>query len=179
MRQGFFALVGLALTATRLLFAALLLLAALSATAAPKASLSTGKVMNPRDVLQEAPGALLGDKVYAEVNSASLPKLYDEFRSELFKRGILKRDDRYTCKHFAALFTEMAQTRYFEESYRSTGPASALAIGSIWYVRDDGRGPHAIVQILSERGRIYLEPQTGQEIALSPKEEASAYFRFF
>ncbi|MEJ1973791.1 MAG: hypothetical protein WDM96_15420 [Lacunisphaera sp.] len=35
-----------------------------------------------------------------------------------------------------------------------------------------------IVQIPSERGRIYFEPQTGREVALSPKEEASAYFRF-
>lgn len=152
---------------------------ALTAQAAPKHRLSTGRVMNPADVLRAAPGALLGDRYYAEVNSASLPKLYNDFRDELFEHGIVKRDDRYTCKHFAALFAEMAQARFFKENFRTNTQARALAIGSIWYVRDDGQGPHAIVQVLTERGRIYLEPQTGQEVALSSREEASTYFRFF
>lgn len=168
-----------ALTACRFPLTALLLLSALTATAAPKAKLSTGRVMNPVDVLHAAPGAVLGDRYYAEVNSASLPKLYSDFRDQLFEYGIVKREDNYTCKHFAALFAEMAQARYFKESFRSRGQARALAIGSIWYVRDDDQVPHAIVQVLTERGRIYFEPQTGREVALSPKEEASTYFRFF
>lgn len=147
--------------------------------AAPKIKISTGKVMNPGDILQQAPGALLGDKFYAEVNSASLPKLYDDFREELFEHGIVQSDERYTCKHFAALFAELAQAKYFKESHRTDTKARALAIGSFWYVRDNDGGPHAIVQILTERGRIYFEPQTGKEVKLSEKEEASAYFRFF
>lgn len=150
-----------------------------SALAAPKAKLATGRVLKPADMLQVVPGALLGDRYYAEVNSASLPKLYNDFRETLSDHGIVKSDDRYTCKHFAALFAEMAQAWYYKESTRSGTQARALAIGSIWYLRDDGQVPHAIVQVLTERGRVYLEPQTGQEVALSPKEEASAYFRFF
>lgn len=150
-----------------------------TAAAATPVRFSTGRVIGPVEVLREAPGALLGDRAYAQVNSAALPKLYAEFREQLFEQGIVKRDDSYTCKHFAALFAEMAQARYFRENVKSTMPAHALAIGSIWYVRDDGRGPHAIVQALTERGRIYLEPQTGKEVALSAREEASAYFRFF
>jgi hypothetical protein len=152
---------------------------AAAAVAAPKQRLATGRVLNPGEVLREVPGALLGDSYYAEVNSASLPRLYRDFRAQLSERGILRREDRFTCKHFAGLFAEMAQADFAREMHRSPSKARALAIGSIWYVRDDGAGPHAIVQALTERGRIYFEPQTGREIALSPKEEASAYFRFF
>jgi len=147
--------------------------------AAPKAKLATGRVIAPAEVLQAAPGAVLGDRYYAEVNSAALPKLYQDFREELFDHGILQRTDQYTCKHFAAFFAEIAQAKFYAENFRGKTDARALAIGSIWYVRDHDGGPHAIVQILTERGRIYLEPQTGKEIALSPKEEASTYFRFF
>ena len=138
-----------------------------------------GRLPSIWDTFSHTPGAVLGDRYYAEVNSAALPRLYDDFREELFKNNIFRRTDGYTCKHFAALFAEMAQARYYKESFRSPPPARALAIGSIWYVPDDGQVPHAIVQVLTERGRIYLEPQTGQEVALSPKEEASTYFRFF
>ncbi len=155
------------------------LLLVTTASAASKLPLTTGRVLNPGEVLHAVPGALLGDTSYAEVNSASLPRLYRDFRDELFERGIMRRSDRFTCKHFAGLFAEMAQADFAREMHRSNSKARALAIGSIWYVRDDGAGPHAIVQALTERGRIYLEPQTGREISLSPREEASAYFRFF
>lgn len=157
----------------------LALCVAASASAAPKARLSTGRVMDQGEVLRAVPGALLGDDFYAEVNSASLPQLYESFRDQLFARDIVRYDNRYTCKHYAALFAELAQTRYFQENFRITTRAKALAIGSVWYVQDGSAGRHAIVQALTERGRIYLEPQTGREVVLSEREEASAYFRFF
>jgi hypothetical protein len=171
---------GMTLATFRLPLCVLLLATFASAlSAAPKSRLSTGRVIHPADILQAAPGTLLGDRYYAEVDSTSLPKLYRAFRKELLEHGIVERSDRYTCKHFAALFAEMAQARFYKENVRTESQARALAIGSIWYLRDDGQGPHAIVQVLTERGRVYLEPQTGEELQLSTKEEASAYFRFF
>lgn len=145
---------------------------------ASSVKLSTEKVLSTTDIVLLAPGATIGDKSYAQVNSAALPAFYKAFRNDLHRKGVVRWDERFSCKHFAGLFVEMAQVQYFNEAWKTDGPA-ALAIGAVWYVRDNGRGPHALVCALTERGRLYIEPQSGECVTLSEAEERSVYFRFF
>lgn len=153
-------------------------LALLATAHASQLKLATSTVLSASDVVRQAPGATIGDKSYAQVNSAALPAFYKAFRNDLHHKGVVRWDARFSCKHFAGLFVEMAQVRYYNEAWKTDGPA-ALAIGAVWYVRDNGRGPHAVVCALTERGRIYIEPQSGECVKLSETEERSVYFRFF
>lgn len=153
-------------------------LALLTAAHAAPLKLATSTVLSASEVVRLAPGATIGDRSYAQVNSAALPAFYKAFRADLCRKDVVQWDERFSCKHFAGLFVEMAQVRYYREAWKTDGPA-ALAIGAVWYVRDNGRGPHALVCALTERGRIYVEPQSGECVKLSEAEEHSVYFRFF
>lgn len=153
-------------------------LALLATAHASPLKLATSTILSASDVVRQAPGATIGDKSYAQVNSAALPAFYKAFRNDLHRKGVVRWDARFNCKHFAGLFVEMAQVRYCNEAWKTDGPA-ALAIGAVWYVRDNGRGPHAVVCALTERGKVYIEPQSGECVTLSEAEERSVYFRFF
>lgn len=136
---------------------------------------TTSHLLTATDIRAFHAGAILSDQTYAEVNSLWLHEFYPRFRAELFRQGVVHWDDRFNCKHFAGFYTEMAQSRYFAETFHRTAPARTLALGQIWYIRDNGQGAHAIVVAFTERGRLYIEPQTGQEVRLSVKEQASIY----
>lgn len=142
-----------------------------------RAQIMTGRVLSKAEVCQLAPRVYVGDNVYAEVNSAGLARVYDEFHNELFRLGVTKWNQRFDCNRFAELFTGVAQTMFFRESFHQRTPAQALALGPFWYVRGDGRGAHAIIQVLTERGIIYLEPQTGEHVTLTPAERTSAFLQ--
>ena len=51
---------------------------------------TTGRVLFRDDILASAPLAVLGDAVYAEVNSNWLPSFHDYFCATLYGDGILK-----------------------------------------------------------------------------------------
>jgi hypothetical protein len=142
-------------------------------------TLTTGRVFTRADMQRQTSTNYFGDEAYAEVNSAWLPKFNQEFRRELHRLGIVRWNDRFDCNRFAELFIALAQARFYRESFHSDTPARALAMGPYWYVREDGRGTHAVVQVLTERGRIFVDPQTGGEVQLTRSEAALAYFQFF
>ncbi|ACB74010.1 hypothetical protein Oter_0721 [Opitutus terrae PB90-1] len=151
---------------------------ALSAKSAAMPS-ATGRVLTKQEVQRRTATLFFGDETYAEVNSQWLFRYYQDFRAELFRLGIVRWDDRFDCNRFAELYTSLAQARFYRESYQSRTPAKALALAPFWYIRGNGQGAHAIVQALTERGRMFIDPQTGAEVQLTPQERASAYFFFF
>ncbi len=121
----------------------------------------------------------MGDRAYAEVNSAWLHEWYDTFRAELFRLGIVKWDGRFDCNRFADVYAGMAQAWFFRETFHSNIQAQALALGPFWYQRADGSGGHAVIQALTERGRVFIDPQTGGEVELSVHERMSAFLQYF
>lgn len=138
----------------------------------------TGRVYSKADMRRQLTLVMLGDEAYAEVNSAWLRAWYPAFRQELFRMGVVKWEERFDCNRFAEIYTGLAQVNFFRQTFHRRTGAKALALGQFWYVRDKG-GPHAIVQALTERGPVFIDPQTGEEMNLSPNERKSAYFQVF
>ncbi|MDB6115934.1 MAG: hypothetical protein JWQ62_2879, partial [Lacunisphaera sp.] len=140
---------------------------------------ATGKLLTSVELRTEIPTAIIGDRCYAEVNSAWLPQWYRTFRAKLFKIGLARWDDRFDCNRIADFYSNLAQAYFALEMFYSKTPAQALAMGPFWYVRGDGKGCHAIVQVLTERGRVFIDPHTGEEMKLSPAERQSGYVQIF
>lgn len=130
--------------------------------------------------LTEAFGVVYtGDVTYSQVASATLPGYYETFRAALFAEGVTKWDGRFDCNHFASYYVAKAQAAYYLATFHSRTPAQTLALGTYWY-RPGGAGAgHAIVAALTERGPVYIEPQTGAELRLTPAEQASAWLKVF
>lgn len=140
---------------------------------------ATGRVFTQEEVRARTASLAFGDNSYAEVNSAWLERFHTDFRTELFRQGIVRADERFDCNRYAEFFIGLAQVRFYREAFHSQLPAEALALAPYWYVRGDGRGSHAVVQALTERGRLFIDPQTGAEVYLTPQEHATAFYRFF
>lgn len=145
----------------------------------PAAAPATGRVFTRVEMQVRTSSRYFGDEAYAEVNSAWLKPFYARFRSELSRLGIVKWDERFDCNRFVELYTGLAQADFYRCNFHSDTKARALALGPYWYVRANGKGSHAVVQILTERGRIFVDPQTGAEVNLTPQETRVAYFQFF
>lgn len=120
-----------------------------------------------------------GDSHYAVVNSKYLPEFYDEFRKELFDKGVVKWDERFDCNHFASYYISLAQVKFYAKSWNSNTKAQTLAMGIYWYTKDNNQGNHAIVVILTENGLVYLEPQTGKMVKLTESEKNSSFLKVF
>lgn len=140
---------------------------------------TTGRVLTRADVQLATSTLFFGDSLYAEVNSRWLARYYVDFRAELFRLGVLRWDRRFDCNRFAEFYASLAQARFYRDTFQSALPAQSLAIAPFWYLRADGKGAHAVVQALTERGRLFIDPQTGHEVTLSVTESATGYYRFF
>ena len=113
-----------------------------------------------------------GDSLYTTVQSSALPYLYDNFRSVLSSQGLVKWDSRFDCNHFSTLYISTAQIKYAVAAWHSTTPANSLALAEVWYT-PTGRPLHSIVAAQTEQGLLFIEPQTGQTVTLSPSERSS------
>lgn len=117
-----------------------------------------------------------GDTTYAVVDSSALPAMFDDLQAAVFRQGLAgKWDSRFDCNRFASLYIGLAHAKYAAKAWNQpTGP-QALALAEIWYRPDHAPQfiGHAIVAALTERGLLFIEPQTGREIPLSPRERAS------
>lgn len=148
-----------------------LVLIAIMGCGRKEAKLSTGTVLLAADLPLYG---FKGDKSYAVVQSTALPDLYANFRDALSKQGLVKWDARFDCNHFAALYVSLAQAAYTVAAWQSSSPAQTLALAEVWYVRGSGGG-HAIVSAVTERGLLFIEPQTGLELSLTAAEQRSIY----
>lgn len=142
-------------------------------------SITTGRVYTLPEVRREIPTMYFGDDAYAEVNSEWLRMWYGEYRAQLARLGVIDWDTRFDCNRFVEFYASLAQAYFYREAFHSRTTARALALGPIWYVRENGRSRHALVQALTERGRIFIDPQTGREVELTPTERSSAYLQVF
>ena len=115
-----------------------------------------------------------GDASYAEVNAAWLKSYYDSFRSSLFREGVVKWDGRFDCNHFASFYVALAQIKFFNENFHGGTRAQTLAVGECWFMQTPITA-HAVVMAITDLGPIYIEPQTGQQIALSTAQIASRF----
>lgn len=139
-----------------------------------EAALTNGDIRTPAQL----PAGFAGDTAYAVVRSDALPALYDNFISVLSSQGLVKWDSRYDCNHFAALYVALSQTKFAVAAWHSETKAQTLALCEVWYLQGGRPGQgHAIVGAYTERGMIYIEPQTGQQVALTPAELNSIFLR--
>lgn len=144
-----------------------------------KAPMTTGTVLDKSGVWQLIPHAIQGDKRYAVIHSAWLRDFYGEYRAELCRLGIVKWDERYDCNRFAGFYAELARVKFFASQFYSWTNATAPAIAPYWYIRDNDASRHAIVVALTERGAVFVEPQTGAELQLSQHERATGFLAVF
>lgn len=157
-------------------FAVLALLTVAATAEARQIKPVTGRTLDRIAIRQTLPVTNFGDDVYAEVNSEWLKTFYRDYRSHLSKMGVVKWDARYDCRRFAGLFTELAQNQFYTRAFHSGLPAGTLALGPVWYRPTNSQTGHAIVVALTERGAVYLDPQNGRELQLTPGERASIFF---
>jgi len=138
------------------------------------------KVVSAQTLASAFGGAVTGDSEYALVSKQGLQEYYKEFRSELFRKGVVKWDERFDCNHFAGYYIELAQIKFYLSNFHSSSKAQTLAIGTFWYLPDHARGQgHAIVAALTDQGVVFLDPQTGLFTVLTVTELQSAYVKLF
>lgn len=146
---------------------------------APRTSaLTTGRVFTAQQ-LGDHVGfpVILKDTAYAEVSSAWLRGYYDDFRKTLFREGVVRWEETFDCDDFASFFVSLASVRYFTTTWSTSREAQSLALGEYWYRPQGLRGQaHAIVTAVTERGQIYIEPQSGQEVRLTDDEKLSRFY---
>lgn len=121
----------------------------------------------------------IGDVSYARVRAAAIPSLHEDFAAATHRQGLPARwDRRFDCNRFAGLWIGLAQARYAVEQWHNKAAPQALALAEVWY-RPEGAAPgvgHAIVAAVTESGLVFIEPQTGAVVTLTPGELASRYF---
>lgn len=138
---------------------------------------STGRVLTPYELRINTGflGATTPAPSYAEVNSKFLQQYYNDFSNELFHLGITGWSTEFECVSFASFYADYAKTRYYLQNYASKTSPATLALGVIWYKPDNAIMGHAIDVAWTERGIIYIEPQTGRWLTLSATEIHSIY----
>lgn len=121
-----------------------------------------------------------GDNSYEHVTKAQLASVYEDFKKELFRKGIVHGDPRtFDCNRFAGYYVSLFQIWYANATWRSRGTAQAPAVGQYWYHQDSSKQNHAVVVALTDEGLVWLEPQTGQFLELTPAEKNSRFVQIF
>lgn len=130
----------------------------------------------------------LSSTAYAEVNEQCLPWLVDQFRASLSRDGIpvsdltgaTGYDQRFQCTGFSDYFAGKAAALLMGQLWHSRMPVQRPAVFTAWYTPDNGpkdelgrKIGHAINPIITPNGVVYLEPQNGTRLKLSPAERLS------
>lgn len=131
---------------------------------------STGDRIPCAAVERAFPRAVCGSDAYAVVNSAWLTEFQQRFERELFRLGVVKYRETFDCNAFAGAYVALAGAAYYVHAWREAKPAEALALGVFWYRTGKGHGTHAIVAAITERGPVFIEPQTGELVTLNPEQ---------
>lgn len=117
---------------------------------------------------------ILADTEYAEPELAWLQsEFWDWFKARRWKLGLDRWTRRNDCDNFARSYAQDCADCWAV----TPGPpdCEGCAVGEFFYVSRNG--PHAIViACTADRGRVYIEPQTGGTLTLTPQEEQSCFF---
>lgn len=97
-----------------------------------------------------------------------LKKFYPYFSAELERLGIVEWSDKFDCEDFAATYKMLCQACH--KNSRST--QEGLAVGAIDYAKDNGEY-HCINIAFTDKGLLFIEPQTGKLLTLSKSEQNS------
>jgi len=106
-------------------------------------------------------------KEYQVVNYDSLQFFYNKYKGELSSKGISKWDESFDCNRYSLFYHALAQIVYFQQSGGSRAPS--IAIGELYYFSKRRTG-HAINFAVTERGIVFVEPQTGKIVDLNRAE---------
>jgi hypothetical protein len=96
------------------------------------------------------------DASYAAIRYESIPELYRWYKDQLFRLGVVRWDDVFDCDNFAFLFADLLCAKFAVDSW-GRAPAQSPAVASMLYWPPG----HVISAIRTDRGLVYLEPQTG------------------
>lgn len=112
------------------------------------------------------------DTTYAEPTLRWLQgAFWQSFRADRWaKVGSYSRKN--DCDNWARAYAQHAQDCH---AMSHGSEAEALAVGEMFYTKASGEG-HAICVAITEQGLVFLEPQNGQVITLSPSEILSCFF---
>jgi len=97
------------------------------------------------------------------------------FWNDRTNKGLLAWDRRNDCDNFARSYTQGCEDCH---AITAGNTDEGLAVGQFYYHRDIG-GAHAIVAAVTDAGLVFIEPQTGLRLALSPKEISTAFLVLF
>lgn len=114
------------------------------------------------------------NKTYVAVNSDMLYYIYYDFW-KIMHDYISGWESKFNCVHITSLYVELAQLKFASKNFSYASKAEALAIGEIWYHPDKFKEglDHAIVAVYTNKGLLFIEPQTGNEMKLSDTEMKS------
>ncbi len=134
------------------------------------------KTLNFSDIkkipwVDKCPKVAFSDKNFNLVKSSWVfDKFYPWFQGELARYGVSDWSKKFDCDDFAAFFRILCQICH----KKSGGNTDGLAVGEVSYEQGDV-SPHAINVVLTEKGPIFIEPQTGNQLILTKNEQNSIY----
>jgi hypothetical protein len=119
------------------------------------------------------------DTTYARpTNDWLFNEFWPWFRKERRAVGVGQWTRRNDCDNFARAYCVFAQDAHAAHS--DGAGAEAVAVGEFCYVGSSHvTRPHAIVCAFTEDGLIFIEPQTGQRLALTPQEILTCFHAAF
>ena len=87
---------------------------------------------------------------------------HDVFWARLFADKITKWDSRANCAVFTEEYVGGLQKAFYRDRFQSSTPARRLAVGEFWYLPDpnDPTVAHSVVIAVTNKGVVYLEPQS-------------------
>ncbi len=117
---------------------------------------------------------IISDSTYAKPTTGWLrDKFWPWFQKQRFDLGLHRWTRKSDCDDWAAGYCYSAKICH---ALSVGDDAEGLAVGEFFYIGTSHvQGPHAIVVAFTESGKRYLEPQTGQLLALTPSEESSCF----
>lgn len=99
---------------------------------------------------------------------------WESFKADRWAKGVTTWERKNDCDNFARAYAQHAQDCH---AVSRGSQKEGLAVGEFFYTQATGGG-HAInVAFADDATRpLFIEPQTGREITLTPDEQASAFF---
>lgn len=135
-------------------------------------------MLTAQQIRAELPGTamvLAADASYAQPRLDWLQgEFWDWFQNARWRLGLDKWDRRHDCDDFARAYAQSCADAW---ALTPGAQAEAVAVGEFWY--HGTNGPHAINLALTDKGAAFIEPQTGQTVALTQKEISTCFFARF
>lgn len=118
----------------------------------------------------------IGDKDYDCPTKKWLKNYYVEhFLKFLQRHGLTEWKQHWDCDSFAGLYRAGADLEHAKETMLQK--AQGIAVGEIWYM-DKKLGPHSINVAITKNHKpdiTFIEPQTGEFVILTKKEQRSIF----